>query len=157
MSYIRRQIRVIKPRVLQAAKGFSFFPVFILFTNCLESLGHGGMLSSQTETLIVSINYCWMPHNKALATSVCPFFKPFLFLKKSFILWWLDFNYLFLNKYIPFLWVIVFSVNKDAEALFILKLEEKCIQVMTLVNLELSQIFGNLVHYLYLSWKCLNL
>lgn len=140
-----------KGRVLGAAN--RVFCSFLCLYSSLIALKAWdlGMLSSQTETLIVSINYCWVPHNKALAASVCPFFKPFLFLKKSFILWWLDFNYLFLNKYIPFLWVIVFSVNNDVESLFILKLGEKCIQVMTLVNLELSQIFGNLVHYLYLS------
>lgn len=69
-----------KGRVLGVANRAFWFFLFILFTNCLESLGLG-MVSSQTETLIVSINYCWVPHNKALAASVCPFFKPFLFFK----------------------------------------------------------------------------
>lgn len=122
MSYIRRQIWVIKTGVLEAAnRVFCFFLCLYCSLIALKAWDLG-MLSSLTETLIVSINYCWKPHNKAQPTSVCPFFKPFIFLKKSFILRWLDFNFLFLNKYIPFLWVIVFSVNKDAESLFILKM-----------------------------------
>lgn len=79
--------------------------------------------------------------------SVASFFKPFLFLKESFILWWLDFNSFFLNKYAPFLWVIVFSVSRDAQFLFIFKLNPSD----DTSEFKVKPNFGNFVHYLYLS------